>query len=137
MKPATLESANKIPMLNTLGVRLAEIGDDYAIMKVTVDERHANYFGGAHGGLLATLVDTVSFFPRPLLPSGLLVTTVSLNVSYLKPAQIGDRLAARSQIEHLGRRTVNLTVRITNAENTLMAHGNVTLAVLKPPAAVP
>ena len=68
MKPATLDSANKIPMLNTLGIRLAEIGDNYAIMKVTVDERHANYFGGAHGGLLATLVDTVSFFPQPLLP---------------------------------------------------------------------
>ena len=133
MQAATLESANKIPMLKTLGVQLVEIGDDYAIMKVTVDERHANYFGGAHGGLLATLVDTVSFFPRPLLPSGLLVTTVSLNINYLKSAQIGDRLAARSQIEHLGRRTVNLTVRITNGEGSLLAHGNVTLAVLKQP----
>lgn len=131
MKPATIESANQIGMLKTLGITLTEIGDDYAIMEVTVDERHSNYFGGAHGGLLATLVDTVCFFPRPLLPAGRLVTTVNLNVNYLKAAQMGDRLVARAQIEHLGRRTANLTVRITDSQDRLLVHGGTTLAVLK------
>lgn len=134
MRPATIESANQIGLLKTLGIRLTEIGDDYAVMEVTVDKRHGNYFGGAHGGLLATLVDTVCFFPRPLLPSGRLVTTVSLNVNYLKAPQMGDRLIARSQIEHLGRRTANLTVRITDSQGRLMVHGGATLAVLKQPS---
>lgn len=133
MKPMTIESANQIGMLKTLGIKLIEIGDDYAVMAVTVDERHGNYFGGTHGGLLATLVDTVCFFPKPLLPSGRLVTTVSLNVNYLKAPQMGDRLLARSQIEHLGRRIVSLTVRITDSQDRLVVHGGATLAVLKQP----
>lgn len=135
MQPVTIENANKIGMLKTLGITLTEIGDDYAVMEVIVDERHANYFGGIHGGLLATLVDTVCFFPQPLLPSGRLVTTVNLNLNYLKTAQLGERLIARSQIEHLGRRTVNLTARVTDSMGRLLVHGSATLLVLQHPTA--
>ena len=84
MEPADLESGNAIALLRTLDIRLTEIGERHAVMEVDVAEKHGNYFGGAHGGLIATLVDTVCFFPRPLLPSGLLVTTANLNVSYIK-----------------------------------------------------
>lgn len=84
IEPATLESGNRIPLLQTLGIQLREIGDRHAVMEVTVSDMHRNYFGGAHGGLLATLVDTASFFPRPLLPSGTICTTTSLNVSYIR-----------------------------------------------------
>jgi len=103
---ATIESINAIPLLKTLGIVAEEIGDRYAVMRVTVDERHLNYYGGAHGGLIATLVDTVCFFPAPLLPAGLAVTTSSLNVNYLRAVQPGETLVARSEIVHLGRRTV-------------------------------
>jgi acyl-CoA thioesterase len=134
MQPATLQSANTIPMLRTLGIRLCEIGEDFAVMEVTVDERHANYFGGVHGGLIATLADTVCFFPRPLLPAGRLVTTANLNVNYLKAPTLGDRLIARSKIEHLGRRTVSLTFRISTDADSCIAHGTASLIVLQQPA---
>lgn len=135
MKPATLESGNAIPLLRTLDIRLTEIGEDHAVMEVEVGEKHRNYFGGAHGGLIATLVDTVCFFPRPFLPSGRLVTTSNLNVSFIRPALPGDHLAARSDILHLGRRTASLSVRVVDGENRLIAHGTVTLMVLKEPDA--
>ncbi|WP_236685643.1 PaaI family thioesterase [Geobacter pickeringii] len=114
MQPATMESANEIPLLKKLGIRLAEIGDRHATMELEVDESHGNYLGGAHGGLIATLIDTVCFFPRPLLPSGRLVTTTNLNVAYIRPAGVGDRLIARSELLHLGRRTASLTARVTD-----------------------
>lgn len=139
MQPATLESGNAIPLLRTLGIRLTEIGENHAVMEVDVDERHRNYFGGAHGGLIATLVDTVCFFPRPFLPSGRLVTTANLNVNYVRPAEPGDHLAARAEVLHLGKRTASLTVRVTKGEGVLVAHGTVTLVVLAepPPACNP
>ena len=59
MQPATLESGNAIPLLRTLGIRLTEIGDCHAVMEVDVTDKHSNYFGGAHGGLIATLVDVL------------------------------------------------------------------------------
>jgi acyl-CoA thioesterase len=130
MQPATLESACTIALLKTLGIRLVEIGDRHALMTVDLDERHLNYLGGVHGGLIATLADTACFFPRPLLPSGKAATTVSLNISYLRSAAPGDCLTARSELLHLGRRTAGLSVRVTDREGRLVAHGTATLLLL-------
>lgn len=131
LEPATIASANAIQLLKTLNIQLTEIGDRHAIMEVTVDERHLNYFGGAHGGLIATLVDTSSFFPRPLLPSGLRCTTTNLTVNYVRSAEIGERLVARSELLHLGRRTASVSVRITDSRNRLVGHGSTTLMILQ------
>jgi acyl-CoA thioesterase len=122
--------AGAINFLQTLGVTIREIGDRYAEMTVTIDDRHLNYMGGAHGGLISALVDTVCFFPQPLLPSGRKMTTVSLNVSYIRPVSLGDCLVARSELLHLGRRTASLTARVVDQKQRLVAHGSVTLLAL-------
>lgn len=127
IEPATLESGNAITMLRTLNICLREIGDSHAVMEVTVGELHRNYFGGAHGGLIATLVDTVSFFPRPLLPSGRSCTTTNLSVTYVRPAVIGDVLTARSELLHSGRRMASVAVTVKNQKDKLVAHGTTTL----------
>lgn len=128
--PATLESAGRIPFIEALGIVPVEIGEKHAVMRVAVDERHRNYFGGVHGGLLATLVDTAAFFPRPLLPSGLAVTTAGLNVSYVRAARLGDVLTATAELLHLGRRTASVSVRVEDQDGRLVAHGTATLLVL-------
>ncbi len=133
MRPANPAAINEIPMLQTLGIRLRESAPDFAVMEVTVDERHANYFGGGHGGLIATLADTACFFPQPLLPAGRAVTTANLNLNYIKAAQLGDHLTARATIEHLGRRMVSLNVRIMTGDSTCIAHGTAVLIVLQQP----
>ncbi len=120
-----------VPLLQTLGIKLTEIGARHAIMEVTVSDIHRNYYGGAHGGLIATLVDTVSFFPKPLIPSGRSVTTTSLNINYVRAATVGDRLIARSELLHLGRRTASLSVRVLDGKDRLIAHGSATLLVIE------
>lgn len=130
IEPATLDTGNAIPLLRTLDINLKEIGDSHAVMEVTVSDIHRNYFGGAHGGLIATLVDTVSFFPRPLLPSGRPCTTTNLNVTYARPAALGDTLTARSDLLHLGRRMASLAIRVVNQDGKLVAHGTATLMFL-------
>ncbi len=130
MSQEELEHGNRIPLLRTLGIRLTEVGDRHAVMEVEVSDAHRNYYGGAHGGLIATLVDTVAFFPRPLIPSGTLLTTTGINVAYVRPAAVGDRLRARSELLHLGRRTASLSVKVEDGKGRLVAHGTVTLLVL-------
>lgn len=130
MQPATLDRANAISLLKTLGIHLVEIGDRHAVMQVEIDERHRNYLGGVHGGVIATLIDTVCFFPQPLLPSGQAATTVDLNVSYVRSANVGDRLSARAELLHMGRRTASLAVRVFDQHERLIAHGTTTLLLL-------
>lgn len=133
MQPATIASVNAIPLNVTLGIRLTEIGPRHALMETTVSERHLNYYGGAHGGLIAALADTVCFFSAPLLPAGRKVTTVNLNVNYVRAATLGEHLVARSELLHLGRRTASVTLQIHSGKH-LIAHGTATLAVLAEPA---
>lgn len=130
IEPATLELGNRISLIRTLHIQLKEIGETYAVMEVVVAAIHANYFGGAHGGLIATLADSVSFFPKPLLPSGRACTTTSLNVTYVRPAFQGDTLTARSKLVHLGRRLASVTCEITNQQGKLVAHSSATLMML-------
>jgi acyl-CoA thioesterase len=133
MKPATLETGNQIPLLQTLDIHLEEIGPKHAVMRVTVGTKHLNYFGGAHGGLIATLIDTACFFPASMLPAGRLVTTSNLNIQYLRPAGPGDELTARAELLHLGRRTASLSIAVTNQSGALVAQGSATLQVLAEP----
>jgi acyl-CoA thioesterase len=130
IKPATLELGNAIPFLQTLDIHLEEIGADFAVMTVQVGDRHRNYFGGAHGGLIATLADTVSFFPQPLLPSGKACTTTSLTVTFVRPAAVGDTLTARAELVHSGRRMASVTSRIVNQHGKLVAHSSATITML-------
>lgn len=127
--PATLESGSAISMLKTLNIQLKEIGVSHALMEVTVSDIHKNYLGGAHGGLIATLIDTVSFFPQPLLPSGKPCTTTNLSVTYVRPAAIGDLLTASAELLHLGRRMASVAVTVKNQHGKLVAHGTTTLMI--------
>jgi acyl-CoA thioesterase len=61
------------------------------------------------------------------------VTTANLNLNYLRAPALGERLTARSKIEHLGRRTVSLTMRITTDNGACIAHGTATLIILQQP----
>lgn len=124
------EQVQNIPFLKTLGVAVKEIAEEHAEMTVTIDDRHLNYMGTVHGGLISTLIDTVCFFPRPLIPSGLKLTTVDLNVSYVRSARNGDTLVARSELLHLGCRTARLSVKVTDQNQSLIAYGTATLMVL-------
>jgi acyl-CoA thioesterase len=133
MEPSPRDYGNRIPLLQTLGIQLTEIGDRHAVMEVDVSDSHRNYYGGAHGGLIATLVDTVCFFPRPLIPAGRTLTTMNLAVSYIRPAQVGDHLVSRCELLHLGRSIASLVVRVTDSGGRLVAHGTATLMVLREP----
>lgn len=124
------ERVQDIPFLKTLGVSVREIAEQHAEMTVMIDDRHLNYMGTVHGGLISALIDTVCFFPQPLIPSGLKLTTVEIHVSYIRPAQKGDVLVARSELLHLGRSTARLSVKVTDQTHTLIAHGIATLMIL-------
>ena len=127
MEKGTIDAVNAVPLLKTLGIALREIGEHHAVMELAVEERHANYLGGAHGGVIATLIDTAAFFPRIILPSGRRGATTNLNVSYLRHAPVGSLLTARSEILHSGRRTASVSVRVTDEEMRLVAHGTATV----------
>ena len=85
---------------------------------------------GANGFLGSVWCCSVCFFPKPLITSGLKLTTVDLHVSYIRAARKGDTLTARAELLHLGSRTARLSVRVTDQDHNLVAQGAATLMVL-------
>lgn len=109
---------------------LTEIKEDEAIGEMTVTEKMRNYMDYLHGGVIASLIDTIAFFPYRLLPSGRKITTTSLEVKYLRPVNIGDRLIAHAKILHLGKKMGVVEVFVHNGDNKLVAKGTVSVMTL-------
>jgi len=130
MPDLAFAKAASIPMLQTLGIKLLESSERHAVMEVIVDQRHANFYGGTHGGLLATLADTACFFPQPLIPSGKQVATVSLSLNYMRPVRIGEHLRSRADLMRLGKRTANLSISILDDEGVQVVHGTSVLMII-------
>lgn len=85
------------------------------VTRLETDERHANANGTVHGGLLATLCDTaVGAAVRAEAGDISAAATVSLTVDYLAPAEPGEPLEARTEIEKLGGRLAFADCSVTS-----------------------
>ncbi|HVM85633.1 MAG TPA: PaaI family thioesterase [Candidatus Binatia bacterium] len=83
-----------------LGYRLTEKKVGYAEMTLNVGPQHLNRLSIPHGGVLATLLDSVTGFAAayvddPERPRSLV--TLSINVLFLGQARIGETLVARGR----------------------------------------
>jgi len=125
-----VEIFREVGLVRNLGLELVEVTERTAVAAVTVDERHGNYLGGLHGGVVSTLVDTVAFFPGMLLPSGRKLTTEGLSVHYFRPAGMGERVTATAEVLRMGRRMGHVLVSVGDGQGRRLAHGYVTLLTL-------
>ena len=78
------------------------------VLATRIAEDHLNPIGIAHGGMLATLVDT-AFGAALRHKLGLPVApmTISLNIDYVSPARPGDWVEAHVELHKAGRRISN------------------------------
>jgi uncharacterized protein (TIGR00369 family) len=91
--------------LEGLGPHLDAVGPVHArgdVLGLLIEERHLNPAGTAHGGLLATLVDSaLGHAIRDEMDEGR-PATVSLTTDFLGAVQEGDWVEARAEVERLG-----------------------------------
>lgn len=111
----------------------AEVGDIHAVLDVRPD--HLNPMGGLHGGVMASLADSLCGYGSSVsLPSGASgFTTVSLGASYLAGARLGDRVEASALMTRGGRQVQHWAVVLAVGETTI-AEFKITQLVLYPRA---
>lgn len=122
-----IQEYQKISFVKVLGIKLIDISDNEAIGIMKVKKNMKNYMSYLHGGVIASLIDTVAFFPGKLLPSGRNITTTSLEIKYIRPVTIGEILTAHAKILHLGKKLGIVEVSVTNPEGKLVAKGVVSV----------
>lgn len=111
-------------------MRLASIGLDTAVIELQSDRCHLQPYGILHGGVLATLVDTATFwsvYMRISENAGLV--NIDLKLNYLKPVEKG-LLRAEGRALRSGKSISYAEASVFNETGERVAHGTSTLMVL-------
>ncbi|MHA6203553.1 PaaI family thioesterase [Dyella soli] len=127
---AVQESVRESPYLHLIGMVIDALEIDSCVIGLDLAERHLQPFGIVHGGVLATLIDTATFWAAFLrLPQDAGLVNVDLKLNYLKAATRGH-LRAEGRCLRPGRQISYAEARILDEAGELVAHGTSTLMAL-------
>jgi uncharacterized protein (TIGR00369 family) len=118
-----------------VGMAMEEWRRDFARIRLDIRPEHANGFGFVHGGVLLTLLDTVSGFAGihaedDADPVG--CVTVALNSKFVSPAQSGT-LFAEARAQGGGKSIFFTYAEIRDESGKLVATGDGTFRFRKLP----
>ena len=126
-----IEKVNTSPFPNHLRMRLVSISLDQATVKLETGQCHLQPFGIVHGGVMATLIDTATFWSAFLrLPEDDGLVNIDLKLNYLKSIVSGV-ITAEGRCIRAGRSISYAEASVMDKEGSLIAHGTSTLMVLQ------
>jgi uncharacterized protein (TIGR00369 family) len=121
---------NTSPFPEHMGMRLAAIEPDQAVIELKTSRSHLQAYGIVHGGVLATLIDTATFWAVYLrIPEDAGLVNIDLKLNYLLPVEDG-LLTARGRAIRSGKKICYAESEVWNAGRELVAHGTSTLMIL-------
>jgi 1,4-dihydroxy-2-naphthoyl-CoA hydrolase len=136
LKKCTIEeinSLNKNTLMEVLGIECIEIGEDYIISTMPVDERTRQPMGLLHGGASAALIESVGSMGSQLLMDVSKEYSVGLeiNANHIGSVRSG-KVKAVGRIIHAGKRTHLWQVDIFDMETEkLVCTGRLTCMVIQ------
>ena len=135
VNPSYVEALKRVvkksPYPSHMAMVLDHIELDRADIVLELADYHLQPFGIIHGGVVATLIDTATFWAAFLrLPEDAGLVNVDLKLNYLQPV-IEGRLTAKGTCIRPGNIISYSEAKVFDETNRLIAHGTSTLMVLK------
>ncbi len=114
-----------------LGMTLDDIDDGRAVFSLTTRPDMTNPMGGVHGGIAATILDSVMGCAiHTTMAPGESYTTADLTVHYTRGIRVDTGvITATGAVLHRGRTTATAEGRVHDAEGRLLAHGTTTCVI--------
>lgn len=130
----TIEAVNKMcqnTLVDHLGIEVIELGKDYLVAKMPVDQRTHQPMGLLHGGASVVLAETIGSIAASLTVNQKLQHCVGLevNANHVKSVRKGY-VFGRTKSIHLGKRTQIWEINITNEQDELVCISRLTMAVI-------
>ena len=132
IKTSHLQPILQNTMSETLGMEVEELGEDYLLMKMPVDNRTKQPYGILNGGASMALAETVASFAGNILirKENKHCVGLEINGNHLRSVREGHVHAKASPI-HIGKRTHVWNIDITDDHNNLVCKARMTLAVVE------
>ena len=126
-----LKLASETNMLAHLGIEITEIGKDYIVGKMPVDDRTKQPYGFLHGGASVVLAESLGSIGANHFVDQEKYYCVGLeiNANHLRPVQSGY-VIGKAQAIHLGKTTQIWEIKITNEAQKLVCISRLTMAVI-------
>jgi 1,4-dihydroxy-2-naphthoyl-CoA hydrolase len=118
-------------MMETLGIRITAVGDDWLQGTMPVDHRTHQPYGLLHGGASVVLAETLGSTAAMLTldPNQELAVGLDINANHLRGVRNGT-VTGTAKALHLGRTTQVWEIRIENEEGALVCISRITMAVI-------
>ncbi|SCX54136.1 uncharacterized domain 1-containing protein [Klenkia marina] len=126
-RPAEIPSIGRL-----LGMRFDEVEHGRVVISLDTRPDFANPLGTTHGGIAATLLDSVmGCAVHTTLDAGVGYTTLELKVNYVRAVHTtGVTLSATGTVIHRGRRVATAEGRVTDDQGKLVAHATTTCLIV-------
>jgi uncharacterized protein (TIGR00369 family) len=126
------------PAIVLLGIELVAAEPGRVVMRLGPGEHLYNPLGSVHGGMIATLLDSVmGCAVHSTLPRGRFFTTLEIKVNYIRSVTATDGVvSAEGQVVQAGRRVAVAEARLTGADGRLYATASTTCLVFDLPDTV-
>jgi uncharacterized protein (TIGR00369 family) len=128
---AVIIAINNAPFFKHLSMNVTEIGVGYSVVTLDVGNEHMNPFGGLHGGVYASAIDTAAYWSAYCeLPEENGLITIDIKVDFLSPVSDNHIIISGSRIK--SGKTLFLTeAKMSDTNGTLLAHGTSKLMVTR------
>ena len=127
-----LNAQSKGTILEQVGIRFSEIGDDYLRATMPVDERTFQPFRLLHGGASVVLAETIGSTAANLClnPATHYAVGLDINANHVRAATSGH-VTATTRAVHVGRTTQVWAIDIVDDQDRLVCVSRLTMAVVE------
>lgn len=134
----TLISAiNQGPYLSLLSMTVKELDFGFCLMEVDIENKHYHPFGGVHGGVYCSAIDTAAFWSAYAeLEETTGMITLDVNVNLLAPV-INSKLIIRGRSIKVGKTICTTEATATTQTGKIVATGTSKLLVSEELPAIP
>lgn len=118
-------------MMETLGITITAVGDDWLQGTMPVDHRTHQPYGLLHGGASVVLAETLGSTAAMLTldPAKELAVGLDINANHIRGVRSG-MVTGTARMLHLGRTTQVWEIRIENGDGALVCISRITMAVV-------
>ena len=131
-----LEKANAMgqsTLIDFLEIRFIEIGEDYLIAQMPVNEKTCQPNRILHGGASAALAETTGSIAAMLLvnpdPENYLVLGIDIMMNHVRGVEFGKQVFAKASLLHKGKTLQHWDVKITDGDGQLISSGKHTTLI--------